>query len=87
MHEPLRIELADQARAASLARELCLFHPEVVDVEGRAELRIELIAHNPERRVEEVLHRIDAWLARSGEEGVRVHLDGRAYTLQPAPER
>lgn len=86
MHEPLRIEVSDSLRAASLGRDLSTFHPEIVPVDGRVEVRIELIAANPEQRISDVLGRIDAWLARSGEQAVRVHLDGRAYTLNVSPE-
>ena len=80
MHHPLRIEL-DAASADSLSRELSSFHPEVVRVDGVAEVRLELVAGNPERRIVEALNLIDTWLARSGTRSVRVHLDGRAYTL------
>ena len=87
MHEPMRIEVSDAVRAASLVYDLSTFHPEIVPVDGCVEIRIELIAHNPEERISQVLSRIDAWLSRSGEQAVRVHLDGHAYTLNASPER
>ena len=81
LHEPLRIEFVDPERAESLRRALSLFHPDVVRLDGVAEVRVELIANNPESRVTQALHAIDQWLARTGTPSVRVHLDGQVYTL------
>lgn len=81
MYHPLRIELHDRVSAESLCRALSRFHAEVTPVDGHAEVRLELVAGNPEQRIVEALNLIDAWLARSGTTSVRVHLDGRAYTL------
>jgi hypothetical protein len=81
MHQPLRIELRDPAAAESLRHELSRFHAEVVQVDGHAEVRLELILGNPERRIVDALNAIDDWLAQSGTASVRVHLDGHSYTL------
>ena len=86
MHEPLRIELDDPAQADSLRHALGVFHAETVHRDGHAEVRVELIESNPERRVTDALNVIDTWLARSGTANVRVHLDGHVYTLHaPRP--
>jgi hypothetical protein len=81
LHDPLRIELADPDLAESLRRELSLFHAEIVQLDGHAEIEVELITGNPEARITSTLHLIDHWLARTGTPSVRVHLDGHAYTL------
>lgn len=86
MHHPVRIELQDPAAAESLGRELSRFHAEVVRLDGHAEVQLDLVAGNPERRIVEALNLIDAWLARSGVSSVRVHLDGHSYTLNAPPE-
>lgn len=79
LHEPLRIELDDPELAESLRREL--LHAEVVHLDGHAEIRVELIAGNPESMITTTLNRIDQWLARTGTPSVRIHLDGKVYTL------
>jgi hypothetical protein len=86
VHHPLRIELKDPAAAEWLSRELSRFQAEVVRLDGHAEVRIDLVAGNPERRIVEALNLIDGWLARSGTASVRVHLDGHSYTLNAQPE-
>ena len=86
MHHPVRIELQEVVAAESLSRELSRFHAEVVHVDGHAEVRLDVVAGNPERRIVEALGLVDAWLARSGTASVRVHLDGHAYTLNAPPE-
>ena len=86
MHHPVRIELQSPAAAESLSRALSRFHAEVVPLDGHAEVRLELVVGNPERRIVEALGLIDAWLARSGTSSVRVHLDGHSYTLNAPPE-
>jgi hypothetical protein len=86
VHHPFRIELKDPASAESLSRELSRFHAEVVRLDGHAEVRLDLIADNPERRIVEALNLIDGWLGRSGTASVRVHLDGRSYTLNAPPD-
>jgi hypothetical protein len=85
VQHPVRIELQSSAAAESLSRDLCRFHAEVVQVDGHAEVRLELVAGNPEQRIVEALGLIDAWLARSGTSSVRVHLDGHSYTLNAPP--
>jgi hypothetical protein len=86
VHEPMRIELDDPGNAESLRAALSAYRAEIVHSDGRAEIRVELVAGNPERRVAQALNAVDAWLARTGTMSVRVHLDGRVYTL-PAPPR
>jgi hypothetical protein len=86
VNHPVRIELQDPASAESLRRALARFHAEVVHLDGHAEVRLDLIAGNPERRIVEALNLVDGWLARSGTSSVRVHLDGHSYTLNSPPE-
>jgi hypothetical protein len=86
VHDPMRIELDDVALAESLTHALSAYHADLVHVDGRAEILVELIDGNPERRVTETLSTIDAWLARTGTDSVRVHLDGHVYTLAARPE-
>ena len=84
-HQPLRIEVPDEAHAAELRRRLQPFDVETVAVDGRVEVRIELLDLNPESRVVNVLNAIDGWLPAAGLEFVRVHLDGSTYTLHAPP--
>ncbi|MGH3071488.1 MAG: hypothetical protein ACRDNB_04350 [Gaiellaceae bacterium] len=86
MQHPLRIELHDPVAAESLRRALSRFHAETVRLDGHAEVRLELVAGNPEQRIVEALNLIDAWLATSGTASVRIHLDGHAYTLNAPPD-
>lgn len=85
MHEPLRIEVPDEAHAAGLRRQLQPFEVETVDVDGHVEVRIELLDRNPEGRVVDVLNAIDGWLPTAGLTFVRVHLDGSTYTVHAPP--
>ncbi len=84
-HQPLRIEVPDETHAAGLRRRLQPLDVETVDVDGRVEVRIELVDRNPENRVADVLSAIDSWLPTAGLAFVRVHLDGSTYTLHAPP--
>jgi hypothetical protein len=84
-HQPVRIEVPDETHAAGLRRRLQPFDVETVAVDGRIEVRIELLDLNPERRVVDVLNAIDSWLPTAGLAFVRVHLDGSTYTLHAPP--
>lgn len=81
MHPPLRIELPDASLAEDLRRQLQPFDVDTVSVDGRAEVQVHLTQRSPESRVVSVLNAIDSWLLMAGVPSVRVHLDGKAYTL------
>ena len=87
MHPPLRIEVADEALAEDLRRQLQPFDVDTIAVDGHAEVRIHLTQRNPEGRIVDVLNAIDSWLLTAGVPSVRVHLDGNGYTLNaPLPQ-
>jgi hypothetical protein len=82
--EPLRVEVPTAALAQALIDRLRMFPTELME-NGSCEVRVTLVG-NPERAVANVLHSVDEWLAETGLDGVRVHLDERTYTLdQPQP--
>jgi hypothetical protein len=85
MHAPLRIEVPDETNADALCRLLRPFGVEAIAVNGHFEVRVELIARSPERRVVDALNAIDRWLPTAAISFVRVHLDGRTYTLHAPP--
>jgi hypothetical protein len=85
VHDPMRIELEDAALAESLCHALSVYHAEIVRVDGRAEVCLDLVDGNPEQRVTQALSAIDGWLSRTGTPSVRVHLDGHVYTLAAPP--
>jgi len=84
-HEPLRVEVPNEAHAAGLRRRLQPFDVDMVDVDGQIEVRIELFDRDPESRVVDVLNAVDRWLPTAGLPFVRVHLDGSTYTLHAPP--
>ena len=84
MAEPLRVEVPTAALAQALIERLRMFPTELTE-NGSCEVRVTLVG-NPDRAVTSVLHSVDEWLAETGLDGVRVHLDERTYTLnQPQP--
>jgi uncharacterized protein with PIN domain len=86
MHPYLMIELPDETVAEELRRHLQSFDVDAVEAETHWELRIQLVERNPEIRIKSALRAIDSWLPEAGVESVRVHLDGRSYTLHAEPE-
>jgi hypothetical protein len=85
MRPPLTIELSDEAHATALRRHLQPFDVDTVAVDGRWEVRIQLVERNPESRIVNALHAIDTWLLTSEVAEVRVRLDGSSYTLHTPP--
>lgn len=86
MHPPLRVEVPDEALAAALRTQLQQFDVDTVAVEGHWEVRVNLLKRNPESRVENALHAIDAWLLTAGIGSIRVQLDGHSYLLDAPPQ-
>jgi len=86
-HPHLTIELPEEELAEELRRRLQSFDVDTVEVDSHWEVRIHLLERNPESRVTNALHAIDAWLPNAGVEFVRVHLDGSSYTLHAPPQR
>ena len=78
----LRIDLPDVAHAESLRASLPRsYEVETMPVDGYVELRIGLLDFSPESRVVGALNAIDSWLVGAGLDSIRVHLDGKSYTL------
>jgi hypothetical protein len=78
----LRIDLPDEAHAESLRASLPQsYDVETVPVDGYVELRIGLLDFTPESRVVGALNAIDSWLVGANLDSIRVHLDGKSYTL------
>jgi hypothetical protein len=84
---PLRVEVPDESFARTLIRQLQPLDAESVAVDGYYEVGIELHERNPEQRVGKALSSIDAWLAASGLQSVRVHVEGCSHTLHVLPAR
>lgn len=83
----LSIELDDGAAAAALRSRLRSAGFDVEELDGRPLVRVDTLARNPERRIEEVLHAVERWLGGGGAASVTVHVDGAAYRLNAPPPR
>ena len=86
MNPYLAIEVPDEAVAEELRLHLQSFDVDKVEAEAYWELRISLAERHPEVGITSALHAIDSWLPEAGVDFVRVHLNGRSYTLEPHPE-
>jgi uncharacterized protein with PIN domain len=82
MNSYLAIEVPDEAVAEELRLHLQSFDADAVEAETHWELRIQLAERNPEIPLKSALHAIDSWLPEADIDFVRVHLDGRSYTLE-----
>jgi hypothetical protein len=83
--QSVTIELGDADGATSL-RSFLRAEGLTADLgaDGAHRVAVDLIATVPEQRIETVLSAVDAWLSRSGNGSVTVHLDGSSYLLGPA---
>jgi hypothetical protein len=80
--EPLRVEVPNAALGQALVDRLRTFPAELTQ-NGSCEVRVTL---GNSEAVTNVLHSVDEWLAETGLDCVRVHLDERTYILsQPQP--
>jgi hypothetical protein len=80
--EPLRVEAPNEDLAHALMRRLDAFPTELRSDDECLEVGVSLVG-NVDRAIVDVLHGVDGWLLENELSSVRVHLDGRVYTLTP----
>jgi hypothetical protein len=84
MAEALRVEAPNEALARALMRRLNAMPTELHSDESSVEVKVELTG-NVDRAIVDVLHALDGWLLENKVTSIRIHLNGRMYTVSPPP--